>query len=499
MEKTYNPALIQRTQRYMETHSISQNQFAAKVNLSSAALSSYLNQKYKGSVEAVERQLREFFKLDEEAEAAAEKTASLLPRAAYVPTSISEDVCQSIRFAQLEHCMVVLHGDAGVGKSKGAQKFLRDHPTNAVGISITPSTGTLNGSIKLLARALRVPECRNKMDQMMALRSRLDGTNWVIVIDEAQHLKYAALEEIRSLTDDNPMTGEHGVGVVLIGNSEVYSRLQGRQQAQFAQLFSRIRMQREYTTRKVKEDDVRKLFPVLAEQDARKEMDFLLSVCRSPWGIRGAMNLYTNAASANDVGYENLYRMAAHMGIGMLDWLKPILGDGYNEEIDNKIAAEINKGFVAKADYDAAKDAQRTAAEALADANKALAEYKDTDIDGLRKSAEEWQAKAEQAEKDADARVAAVQFDAKLDSAIAAAHGRSGKAIRALLDLDALRGSEDPDKDIPAALSALQKDSGYMFDTEETPPPYAAGTGRTAMTTDNSDSALRKAMGLPME
>ena len=251
MEKTYNPALIQRTQRYMETHSISQNQFAAKVNLSSAALSSYLNQKYKGSVEAVERQLSEFFKLDEEAEAAAEKTANLLPCAAYVPTSISEDVCQSIRFAQLEHCMVVLHGDAGVGKSKGAQKFLHDHPTNAVGISITPSTGTLNGSIKLLARALRVPECRNKMDQMMALRSRLDGTNWVIVIDEAQHLKYAALEEIRSLTDDNPMTVEHGVGVVLIGNSEVYSRLQGRQQAQFAQLFSRIRMQREYTTRKV--------------------------------------------------------------------------------------------------------------------------------------------------------------------------------------------------------------------------------------------------------
>lgn len=173
----------------------------------------------------------------------------------------------------------------------------------------------------------------------------------------------------------------------------------------------------------------------------------------------------------------------------MLDWLKPILGDGYNEEIDNKIAAEINKGFVAKADYDAAKDAQRTAAEALADANKALAEYKDTDIDGLRKSAE----------KDADARVAAVQFDAKLDSAIAAAHGRSGKAIRALLDLDTLRGSNDPDKDIPAALAALQKDSGYMFDTGETPPPYATGTGRTAMTADNSDSALRKAMGLPME
>lgn len=83
MEKTYNPALIQRHAALHGDAQHSQKQFAAKVNLSSAALSSYLNQKYKGSVEAVERQLSEFFKLDEEAEAAAEKTASLLPRAAY--------------------------------------------------------------------------------------------------------------------------------------------------------------------------------------------------------------------------------------------------------------------------------------------------------------------------------------------------------------------------------------------------------------------------------
>ena len=114
------------------------------------------------------------------------------------------------------------------------------------------------------------------------------------------------------------MTGEHGVGVVLIGNSEVYSLLQGRQQAQFAQLFSRIRMQREYTTRKVKQEDVEKLFPVLASRGAKKELDFLLGVCRSPCGIRGAVNLYSNAASAEDISYNNLYRMAAHIGIGML-------------------------------------------------------------------------------------------------------------------------------------------------------------------------------------
>lgn len=316
--RNYNDALIAEVRSYMERNGMSQNQLSTKVGLAPAAVSGYLNQNYKGNPETVAQKLQAFLDIENEVAESAEKAADYLPSEDYAKTSISEDVYHSIRFAQTSHCMVVLHGDAGIGKSKGAQKFLRDFPTNSVGISVSPSTGTLNGTIKLLARALRVPECRNKMDQMMAIRKRLEGTNYVIVIDEAQHLKYAALEEIRTLTDDNPTTGEHGVGVALIGNTEVYSRMQGRQQAQFAQLFSRIRMQRQYTTRKVTKEDVALLFPALAAKDAKKELEFLLGVCRSLWGVRGAANVYGNAVDAGDVTFEGLYRMAAHMGIGML-------------------------------------------------------------------------------------------------------------------------------------------------------------------------------------
>ena len=39
----------------------------------------------------------------------------------------------------------------------------------------------------------------------------------------------------------------------------------GKQEARFAQLFSRIRMNRYYSTRKVTSDDVKALFPKLAE------------------------------------------------------------------------------------------------------------------------------------------------------------------------------------------------------------------------------------------
>ena len=73
--------------------------------------------------------------------------------------------------------------------------------------------------------------------------------------------------------------------------------------------------------------------------------------------------------------------------------------------------------------------------------------------------------------------MADIAFNHTLEAAITGAKGRNAKAIMALLDLDALRGSKNQDEDIKAALEGLKKDSGYLFEAEGTPPPYAAGTG----------------------
>lgn len=73
--------------------------------------------------------------------------------------------------------------------------------------------------------------------------------------------------------------------------------------------------------------------------------------------------------------------------------------------------------------------------------------------------------------------LANVVFDHTLDSAIKAAKGRDTKAVRSMLDLDALKGSEDHGTAIKAALDGLRKDSSWLFEVDEVPPPYAAGTG----------------------
>ena len=140
----------------------------------------------------------------------------------------------------------------------------------------------------------------------------------LIIIDEAQHLQLRALEEIRTWTDPNPITGQQGVGIALIGNTETYTRMVGKQEARFAQLFSRIRINRFYSTHKVTAEDVKALFPKLSEAGQKKEASFLHGICQSKWGVRGAVNVYNNAVNNEDISYTGLYNMARNMGIGVV-------------------------------------------------------------------------------------------------------------------------------------------------------------------------------------
>ena len=146
------------------------------------------------------------------------------------------------------------------------------------------------------------------------------------------------------------------------------------------------------------------------------------------------------------------------------------------KEIIDEIMAEngrdieaVKKSF---ADYDTVKDQ-------LAEAQKTIKGFQDqgADIEAVRKSAKEWEEKYNQAISDHNQKMADMAFDHALESAITGAKGKSVKAIRAMLDVDTLKGSKNQEADIKAALESLKKDSGYLFDDGKVPPPYAGGTG----------------------
>ncbi len=110
-----------------------------------------------------------------------------------------------------------------------------------------------------------------------------------------------------------------------------------------------------------------------------------------------------------------------------------------------------------------------------AERDRLKAQQSDGLVDG--KNAQQWKEAHDNAVSTHKKELAGITFQHTLDSAIAKAKGRNAKAITAMLDVDALRDSEDQQAAINAALEDLKKESGYLFEEEGTPPPYAPGTG----------------------
>ena len=144
------------------------------------------------------------------------------------------------------------------------------------------------------------------------------------------------------------------------------------------------------------------------------------------------------------------------------------------KEVIDAIMAENGRDIEAAkkpfADYDTIK-------QQLDDARTTIKGFEDQDIDGIRKSVQDWEKKYNDAVTAHQQELADRDFRQKLEGAITGSKGKNVKAITALLEVDALKASKNQEADIKAALEGLKKDSGYLFDGEDAPPPYSAGAG----------------------
>lgn len=154
-----------------------------------------------------------------------------------------------------------------------------------------------------------------------------------------------------------------------------------------------------------------------------------------------------------------------------LEWLKTILGDGYTEDIESKIAQEIGKGFVSKADFNAVKTQQKKLEDDL--------KTRDTQLEELKKATgttEELTAQIaalqEQNRKDKqahEAEVARIRLDAAVDKALTESGARNNIAVKALLAAflkDAKVGEDGSVKGLAAEIETLAKgeSTSFLFD-----------------------------------
>ena len=125
------------------------------------------------------------------------------------------------------------------------------------------------------------------------------------------------------------------------------------------------------------------------------------------------------------------------------------------------------------ADYESIKAQLQTATDGL----KA---FDGVDVKDLQGQIATLQGKLDTQAKEHEAQLANLAFDGEMKDVIAAAKGRNAAAIIGALGTEkvtALKASKNQSADIKAAIEELKRDNGYLFESEEAPPPYAAGTG----------------------
>jgi len=126
-------------------------------------------------------------------------------------------------------------GSPGFGKTEVAQYMVNKH-FRCYLVTATPTCSTPTAIMREICRVANVPTASAIARVRETLQDHLGGDKIaLIIVDESQHLRLPALEEIRGLHDVS------GCGVVLMGNNSVITRFsgQGRSSAN-SQLTSRI-------------------------------------------------------------------------------------------------------------------------------------------------------------------------------------------------------------------------------------------------------------------
>ncbi len=145
--------------------------------------------------------------------------------------------------------------------------------------------------------------------------------------------------------------------------------------------------------------------------------------------------------------------------------------------------------------------------EQLKAVQESLKKFDGVNVDELKKQIETANAQVAEKEKEYQAKLDDLEFSGLLDTAIAGAKAKNAKAVKALLDIDTLKGSKNRSEDIKAALEAIAKDNDYLFDSGTS---QGTGTSNNTGTTGThggnnnvppnvSDADARAVMGLPPE
>ena len=231
-EMLVHDTLRAEVRRISEAKNRTLTELSKEVGIPFGTFSGWAAGTYAGNVGRIDEQVQKWLT---GRSCAARKRAELPTEPGFTLTPTAEAIMAVLEHAQHAPDLAMITGAAGVGKTSTIEAYRR-RSTNVWVITGEPCVSTPRMLLDLVAEQLSVTEWQTHRVSR-AVVAKMRGTRGLLVVDEAQHLTTPTLDQVRTLHDMS------GVGIALVGNERVSSRIEGGSRSpDFAQLFSRVGM-----------------------------------------------------------------------------------------------------------------------------------------------------------------------------------------------------------------------------------------------------------------
>lgn len=209
----------------MEEKGLNLGTVSRALGCSASALSQWLSNSYKGNVSKITEAVKGFLERQEE------RSKTPKQQVAFVQTVVAKRFFETARICHLDGEIGVAYGDAGIGKTAAAKEYTA---RNTDVILIEADLGyTARVLFTELSRRLGLEATGTIHDMFEEVKGKLTGSGRLIIVDEAEHLPYRALELLRRVYD------KAGIGILLVGMPRLVNNLRGKR-GEYAQLYSRV-------------------------------------------------------------------------------------------------------------------------------------------------------------------------------------------------------------------------------------------------------------------
>lgn len=275
--RTDVPDLRGRLKAVMDTdRRITQARLAKECGLSATTISQWLGGTYPGDNAGIEAKLERWIvQLRQQ-----QSTQAMLPAPpGYVGTPTAERVMAALQYAQLAGDIAVIYGGAGLGKTTAIARY-SEGALNCWVVTMHEDCSSMVTAMEEVAEAVGAANAGTGAARLRrAVVKKVAGTGGLLVIDEAQHLGVAALDEVRGIHDAT------GIGIALVGNEQVYARITGGNRAAYLdRLYSRIGKQ--VSLKQSQPADIEALLKAwgIEERECRGQ---LVEIAKRPGALRG--------------------------------------------------------------------------------------------------------------------------------------------------------------------------------------------------------------------